>query len=337
MLKIIKEGTLLLPGILFLFVVGLISKYIGGIIPHVSYLIIAIFLGLISSNLMTLPRIIDRGIKSTHKIWLETGIVILGSRILLRDLIDIGPLLLSLILGFLIFSLLCVEFVSSRFGLEPRLGSCLASGTSVCGVSAIIATGGGINARERDMCYAIATILIFDVLTVFSYPVFAQIFSIPAQVYGVWTGISMFSTGTVVAAGFALCEEAGQLATLAKMARNSFIGIWALSYTIYYVNKGLSGARVNNKGKYLWDKFPKFVIGFLVVMVVANLGLLSEENLDSMRNMYNWLFMMAFVGLGYDMDFAELKKSGIKPFVVVLIAFMIISISVLTVSYLVFG
>lgn len=331
----IQEILSLIPGVAFLFIVGLVAKYIGAQIPHISFLIIAIAIGIIISNTIGLPPFIEKGIE-THKLWLQIGIVVLGSQVIIADLLGVGSFLLLMILGYLVFGLLFTEFISSRFGLESRLGSSLASGVSICGVSAIIATSEGIKTRSKDIAYAIATILAFDVVTVFLYPTIGNLFSIPGEVFGPWTGISMLSTGTVVAAGFAHSEVAGQLATIVKMARNSFIGLVALLYTLYYVRKGAS-TYVHNKAKYLWDKFPKFVIGFLFIMIVANLGLLDKGQMTSMKNAYSWLFMLAFVGMGYDIDVKEIKKTGFKPLLVVFIVFIIISISSLVLSYLFFA
>lgn len=332
-----KKGSQLIPGIIFLFVIGLISKYIGSFIPYISYLIIAIAFGIISANLFNFPKIIEKGIVETHKLWLKTGIVILGARVILKDLIDVGLTLLLMIIAFILISLIIVEFLASKFGLENKLGSCLASGTSVCGVSAVIATGGAIQAKKNHIAYGIATVLIFDVITVFSYPIIGQLFSIPAEVFGPWAGISMFSTGTTVAAGFAHSAEAGQIATMAKMGRNVFIGIWALIYSLYYVKKGLNDTMVENKISYLWDKFPKIIIGFIAMLIIANIGLLDETQISSMKNAYNWLFMMAFVGLGYTINFKKLKKTGAKPFLTVLISFIIISIISLITSFFLFS
>jgi len=325
-----------LPGIIFLLVTGLVSKYIGGLVPYVSYLIIAIAFGIFSSNVLKLPSFVEKGIQETHKLWLNTGIVILGSRILLVDLLKIGPRLLLMVVGFVLFGLICVEFLSSRFKLDPKLGSCLAAGTSVCGVSAVIASGGAVNAKEKYIAYAIATILAFDIITVFSYPAIGQIFAIPDLVYGPWAGISMFSTGTTVAAGFANSDTAGQIATICKMARNVFIGIWALAYSVYYTRKGLSNTLAVSKTKYLWNKFPKYIFGFLILMILTNTGFITDNQLDSLKNAYNWLFMLAFVGLGYSIDLQDIRKIGFKPFLVVLISFLIISFTSLGVSYWLF-
>ncbi len=329
-----KKIVEFVPGIIFLFIMGLFAKYIGSLIPHVSYLIIAILLGIISANLVKLPVLITEGILKTHKLFLNTGIVILGARVLLKDIIRVGPELLLMIVVFIFFVLFLVEYLSKKFKIDPKLGSCLSSGSSVCGVSAVIATGAAIDAKKEHIAYAIATILTFDVITVFLYPLIGNLIASP-QVYGAWTGVSMFSTGTTIAAGFAHSDMAGQIATIAKMVRNTFIGIWALLYSVYYVRKGLS-SKIVNKASYLWNKFPKIIIGFIIVLFIANSGILSTTQLGYMKNAYNWLFMLAFVGLGYNMDLNELKKTGVKPFLIVLISFIIVSLLSLAAAFLLF-
>lgn len=314
----------LIPGVAFLFSAGLLGWFIGTKVPYLSYLIICIGIGLLISNTIGLPDFVEKGIYNTHKIWLEAGIVVLGARILLGELLMLGPVLSSLVLLFLVIGLLLTQFMASRFGLSHKLGSCLASGLSVCGVSAIIATGGGISAKRKHIAYAIAVVLAFDVVTVFSYPLVGELFSIPSRIFGGWAGLSMFSTGTTVAAGFAYSEIAGETATMVKMARNVFIGIWALLFSLYYARKGLT-SEISSKTDYLWDKFPKFVLGFIFIMILANIGFLTEAQIEYMKNAYSWLFMMAFVGLGYDIDIRDMRKMGLKPVLVTITAFLVIS------------
>jgi uncharacterized membrane protein YadS len=115
----IIEVIKILLGISFLLIVGLIAKYIGSFIPHVSYLVIAIGLGLLISNYLKLPEFIDKGINKTHKLLLETGIVVLGAGVLFVNLIEVGPKLLVTMIFTVVFSLTLVEFISSRFSLEP--------------------------------------------------------------------------------------------------------------------------------------------------------------------------------------------------------------------------
>lgn len=338
MLKLLNwsEDVLrLVPGTIFLFSVGLLSWFVGSKIPYINYLLICIGIGMLIANTSGLPDLLEEGIYKTHKIWLETGIVVLGARVLISDFIRVGPVLLGLVVLFLLISLVLTQYLASKFGLDRKFGSILASGVSVCGVSAVIATGGGIGAKKKHIAYAIASVLIFDVFAVFLLPTIGTIFSIPADVFGPWAGVTSLSTGTTVAIGFIHSDQAGQLTTMTKMARNVFIGVWALFFSLYYARRGMA-QEIQNKANYLWDKFPKFVIGFLFAMAMANLGILSETQISYMKNVYSWLFMMAFVGLGYDIDFRDMAQTGIKPLLVVLIVFSTISLLSIGTMYAIF-
>jgi uncharacterized integral membrane protein (TIGR00698 family) len=335
-MQLAKRLLGLIPGIGFLVVVGLLGWLIGEQIPYISYLLVCIALGLLISNTLGVPAVIERGIVKTYKVWLEAGIMVLGARVILADLLAVGPVLLGLVVFFLLFSLGAVQYLSHLLGIPPRLGSTLASGVSVCGVSAVIATGGGIQLKPKDMAYAIAAVLVFDIFTVFAWPLLGHVFSIPSEIFGPWAGLTSPSTGTTVAIGLIHSDRAGELATIVKMARNATIGIWALLFTVYYARAGLT-ERVGNKWVYLWDKFPKFVLAFIVVMLLANVGLLSETEITHMTNAYSWLFMLAFVGLGYDINLKDLKQTGIKPLIATTSVFVIVSILSMALLYAILG
>jgi len=332
----------LVPGVLVLVAAGVLSRWIAAGIPHVSHLIVAIVLGIVAANAIDVPRLLEKGISRTYGLWLETGIVVLGARVVISDITRVGPGLLVAVCGYLLFTVLLTEFLSRLFRVDRKLGSCLAAGTSVCGVSAIIATGGGIDADRRHLAVATAIVLLFDLVTVLSYPLLPAVFGIPDAVYGAWAGLSMFSTGTSVAAGFAVSEVAGQWATVVKMSRNAFIGVWALLYTIYYLRPGTpaeDGADEEAEGTiaYLWRRFPKMIVGFVVVAAVANLGMLTDSQITAMENVYEWLFVMAFAGLGYNITPNSLEDFRFRPLLVVLIVFAVASVGSFAAVRLVFG
>ncbi len=332
-----REVLRLVPGVVVLLGVGELSRWIAAGIPHVSHLIIAIVLGILLANAVDAPTVLQEGIQRTYKLWLETGIVVLGARVVVSDIAQVGPQLAAIVCGYLLFTVLLTEFLARRFAIDRKLGSCLASGTSVCGVSAIIATGGGIDVDKRHLAVATAIVLLFDVVTVVGYPLLATLFGIPDVVYGAWAGLSMFSTGTSVAAGFAHSDVAGQWATVVKMSRNAFIGVWALLYTMYYLKPGATDDRVEGTIAYVWRRFPKMIVGFVLVSAIASLGLLTDPQIASMKNAYDWLFLMAFVGLGYNITPKKLGDYQLRPLLVVLIVFVCASVISLTAVSLVFG
>lgn len=309
-----------------------ISTFAIGVNP----LIIAIILGFIVANGYGVPDWAGDGV-GTHKLWLEAGIVVMGAQIALGTIIDAGPTVLLFIVGVLAFTVVFVEIISRGiFDLPDKMGSLLASGSGVCGVSAIVATAASIRANGNHIAYAVATILLFDMVTLALYPVIGRLLALPDIVFGIWAGVSMYSTGPVVAAGFAYSTVAGEWATITKLTRNALIGLVAVGYALYYARRGEAVESVGNKWRYVWDKFPKFVIGFLFAMLLASAVALSEAQLEAIEGTYQGLFLVAFVGLGISMRFEEMREAGLTPIAVIVTALVTVSTLSLGLAYLLF-
>ncbi|WP_082146808.1 putative sulfate exporter family transporter [Halostagnicola sp. A56] len=230
----------------------------------------------------------------------EEHIVLMGVSLTLDQIIDRGVFVIISVISFSILTILSIELLSRLlFDFESKFATLLAAGASICGVSAVVAVAGSIKAKEEHIAYAAATVLLFDSITLIFYPIIGQILNLPAQVFGMWAGVSMFSTGPAVAAGFTHSDTAGQWATLTKLTRNSLIGLITVIYTIYYARKqmlteGKSANRI--QWRELWQRFPKFIIGFIALIFITSIGFLSPREIHSIENAYEWLFLLAFVG-----------------------------------------
>jgi len=174
----------------------------------------------------------------------------------------------------------------------------------------------------------------FDAATLALYPALGSALAIPGRVFGVWAGLSMFSTGPVVAAGFAHSDLAGQWATVTKLARNALIGLVVLAYAAYYARRG---ADTSTDLATLWEEFPKFVLGFLVLAVAASAGLLSAGQVTTLENTYNWLFLIAFVGLGTELQRSVFADAGLRPIAVVFLTWFVIASVTLPLIWFLFG
>jgi uncharacterized integral membrane protein (TIGR00698 family) len=327
------------PGLALLVAIGLGARVLSTAVPSFNHLFAAILIGAALTNLVGTPGWAEPGV-SRHKLVLEVGIVLMGASLALDAVFRAGPTILLLVVLTVAFALLLVELLSRNvFGLEERMGSLVAAGTSICGVSAVVAVAGGIEAKENQIAYAIATVLLFDAITLFTYPVVGRLLDLPDIIFGIWAGLSMFSTGPVAAAGFAYSDTAGQWATLTKLARNLFISAAVVCYSVYYARR--RATRTDDaprlSGKLLWEQFPKFIIGFVVVMILANLGVLSAAQRADVQNAYQWLFLFAFAGLGLEMDLAKLRRAGVRPVFVTFVSLVIISTVSLFVVHSLFG
>jgi uncharacterized integral membrane protein (TIGR00698 family) len=322
----------LAPGLAVLLAGALAARVVAAV-TGVSHLLVAVGLGAALANTAGIPDRAEPGL-ATGTLWLGAGIVLMGASVRLGTVAAAGLRVLVVVAVALTTAVVVVELLSRRvFGLGDRLGSLLAAGAGVCGVSAVVAVAGAVRAREEQIAYAAATVLLFDALTLVAFPVLGDLLGLSDVVFGVWAGVSMFSTGPVVAAGFAHSPTAGQWATVAKLSRNALIGVVVLGYASVYATGGESDGPTLRT---LWDEFPKFVLGFLALAVVASAGLFAPAQRTAIEHGYDWLFLLAFVALGTEIRLADLRDTGVRPALAVLAALVAastVSLALLTVLF----
>ncbi len=309
------------PGLGLLVGGGVIAHLVAGAVPGVQPLVVAVAVGVIVGNVVGVPDALAPGV-SVHKLSLETGIVLLGAAVVIAEFLAAGPTVLALVVGVVAGGLLLSEAVARLlFRLDGTTPSLLAAGASICGVSAVVAVGRVLEARGTALTFAAATILLFDAITLVAFPLAGEWLDLSARQFGTWAGLSMFSTGPVAAAGFAHSPEAGQWATVTKLARNSLLGGVAIAYSAAYAARSAT----EPEARKLWAEFPKFLLGFLLVAAVANSGLLPPAALDSITAVSDALFTLAFVGLGLSIRVSEMRQVGVAPVGVVLVHLLVVS------------
>jgi uncharacterized integral membrane protein (TIGR00698 family) len=315
----------LLPGLLLLLVIGFSGKLIEQSInaygkanhlalPNIEYVLWAIIIGLIVANTVGVPKLFRPGI-ATYEFFLKLGIVLLGVRFLLGDVLKLGGISLIAVVLELSISIVLMTWLGNTFKLTPKLTSLLAIGSSICGVSAIIAAKGAINAKDEDASFAIAAILALGAIGLFAFPLIGHALGMSDHAYGLWAGLAIDNTAEATAAGNLWSEQAGKIAVLAKTTRNATIGFVVLGYALYWAAKGEAGT-IENKAEFLWNKFPKFVLGFILVSLAATLGAFSKEQAADIANLSRWAFLLTFAGVGLSTDFREMRKQGFYPFLV---------------------
>jgi uncharacterized integral membrane protein (TIGR00698 family) len=315
----------LVPGILLLTVIGYAGKITEQSItaygkahhvalPNIEYVLWAILFGLAISNTIGIPAAFRPGV-DTYEFWLKVGIVFQGVRFLLGDMLKLGGASLVFVAVELGISIALMTWLGRKFGLTPKLTSLLAIGSSICGVSAIIAAKGAIEADDEDASYAIAAILALGAFSLFAFPAIGHALGMGDSAFGMWAGLAVDNTAEATAAGALYSDAAGKFAVLAKTMRNATIGFVVLGYAIYWAKKSHT-TQIANKAAFLWQKFPKFVLGFIALSLLATLGLFSKAQLNDLANLSRWAFLLTFAGVGLRTDLREMRKQGFRPFVV---------------------
>jgi uncharacterized integral membrane protein (TIGR00698 family) len=315
----------LLPGVALLAAIGFAGKLLEKNInayakanhfpfPNIEYVLWAILIGLVISNVFGLAEIFKPGV-ATYEFWLKAGIVLLGSRFLLGDVAKLGGVSLVLVAIEIAGSLAFMTLLGRLFNLKPKLTTLLAVGSAVCGVSAIIATQGAIDADEEDSSFAIAAILALGAISLFTFPLIGHALHLSDHAYGIWAGLAVDNTAEATAAGALYSDAAAKLAVLTKTTRNALIGFVVLGYAIYWASRG-QAQNVTNKAAFLWQKFPKFVLGFLLISVLATVGFFTKDQGTALANLSRWAFLLTFAGVGLRTNFKQMRKQGFRPFAV---------------------
>ncbi|BBX84315.1 hypothetical protein MAUB_21880 [Mycolicibacterium aubagnense] len=327
-----------LPGLLLLIAVGLAGKYAEVAwlalakqqhwrVPDIEYVLWAIVFGLIITNTVGLHRIFRPGV-GTYEFWLKIGIVLLGARFVLGDVLKLGATSLLQILIDMTVAGAIIIAAARWFGLSGKLGSLLAIGTSICGVSAIIAAKGAIRARNSDVSYAIASILALGAVALFVLPPLGHAIGLTDHEFGLWAGLAVDNTAETTATGYLFSDEAGKIAVLVKSVRNALIGFVVLGFAIYWAARGEADAvasGVRAKAVFVWQKFPKFVLGFLAVSAVVTAGLLSKGQVANLGAVSKWAFLLTFAGVGLSTDFRQIARTGWRPLVVAVIGLVVVA------------
>src|SRR3569833_1074639 len=188
-----------IPGILLLAAIGYAGKFTEQSIaaygkahhtalPNIEYVLWAMILGLLIANTVRVPALVRPGV-DTYEFWLKIGIVFLGVRFVVGDVVKLGGASLLIVAIELAVSIALMTWLGKKFHLTPKLTSLLAIGSSICGVSAIIAAKGAIDADDEDASYAMAAVLALGAFSLFAFPAIGFVLGLFVLLFGLWVGL----------------------------------------------------------------------------------------------------------------------------------------------------
>ena len=337
----------IIPGVVLALVFCLFSQGINNVLAieifgtpksPISTVLIAILLGILMGNAFTPRPGMMIGLDFTQQYILKLGIIFLGIRLSFSDFIKFGSIAIPLIIICILGVLILVKLLIKKVPISSKMSYLIAIGTSVCGATAIVATAPVINAKKSEVAYAIANITLFGVIAMLVYPYFAEwYFDNEALNAGLFLGTSIHETSQVAAAGLIYDQqfnspETLNVATVTKLIRNTFLVILIPLFAFLYNRGELKGQNYS-----ILNIFPYFVLGFIGMIIVRNLGdqffSLGNSNheiwigtIGYLKTLATVFLTMAMAAVGISINLGELKSMGYKPFVVGLIAAVTVGI-----------
>ncbi|MBR6053923.1 MAG: putative sulfate exporter family transporter [Bacteroidales bacterium] len=308
-----------IPAFLVLFVIAFVVRLISAeftLNRYLEWAFWALLVGLLISNTVGVPQWLKPAIRT--EFYIKTGLVIMGFSVLFSNIAKFG--LYGLGIAWIVTPVVIIFmwwFGTKVLKMDNKpMVITLASATSVCGTSAAIATGAASGAKKEDLSIAISISIIFTILMMVFEPMIIKACGMTQLMGGALIGGTVDSTGAVVLAGNALGPEAEQAAVLVKSIQNILIGFIAFFVALFFAT------RVDRTGTQrvgaieIWNRFPKFIIGFFVASLVASFIVLPLAGGDSVKaingvlDQYkNWAFVLAFTSIGLDTNFKEIARS----------------------------
>jgi uncharacterized integral membrane protein (TIGR00698 family) len=299
--------------------------------------LVALGLGLLISNTIGVPRWLDPGLRV--EFYIKTGIVLLGASLPLTLIAWAGPVAIvqAAIVSLATFG--TIYFAAVRLGLDRRLAATLGTGGAVCGVSGAIAVGGAVGAKKEEVSVAISLVVLWAIVMIFVLPIVARALHLSTGVAGAWIGTSEFADAAGLAAAQTYGGYAGNVPgiagnpdaavtafTLMKViGRDMWIGVWAFVLSLIATTRWeRTGIQNRSRASEIWNRFPKFVLGFLIASAVVTLvargfdyAAYKKEVVPALvgplQVFRTWAFTFAFLSIGLTTRIREFASIGARP------------------------
>jgi uncharacterized integral membrane protein (TIGR00698 family) len=347
-------------GFVGVFVLACLSYWIANQVNirywGLSYALWALLVGLVISNTVGTPKWLRAGAQT--ELFIKTGLVLMGAEVLFGKIISLGPP--GLMVAWVVTPIVVVfmfQYGKRRLKMTNlHLVIIIAAATSVCGVSAAIATAAACCAKKEDLTLAVGMTLIFTVLMMFFMPLAISAVGMDPILGAAWMGGTIDSTGAVVAAGSMLGPDAEKVAAVVKMIQNVLIGVLAFAVALYWVTVVERSERrktdptcASPSAMEIWHRFPKFVLGFVGASLFFSFVLVPRTSggFDAIEASYinpvtavlrGWFFCMAFAAIGLESNFRDLtsRMERGKPMILYAVGQTFNLVLTLLIAYLAF-
>lgn len=308
-----------IPAFVALFVIAVVVRMVSAEFTLKRYLewaFWALLIGLLIANTVGVPKWLKPAIRT--EFYIKTGLVIFGFSVLFSNIAKFGLYGLGIAWGVTPVVILFMWWFGNKvlkITNKPLLIT-LSAATSVCGTSAAIATGAASGAKKEDLSVAISISIIFTIIMMVFEPMIIEWTGMGQIMGGALIGGTVDSTGAVVLAGSALGPEAEQVASLVKMIQNILIGFIAFFVAIFFARKVDKTGKSEVGAVEIWNRFPKFILGFMVASIVASVIFVPAVGAEKtgainkvLGGFKDWAFVLAFTSIGLDTNFKQIAKS----------------------------
>ena len=274
---------------------------------NLETVLFSVVIGLVIGNTVKLPDWFRQAVQS--EFYVKIGLVLLGTTILFNNIMKAGALGLVQALVVVVSVWYIAFWIAKKLRVDAEMSTMLASAVSICGVSAAIATCGAIKGDSKKLSYIISLVLIVAIPMMILMPYLAKWIGLGQEEAGAWIGGTIDTTGAVVATGTIIGDTAQKYAVIIKSAQNVLLGVAAFAISIYWSYRRKGDEAEKPSARLIWDRFPKFVVGFLAASVLFSFilapGTVKQVG-DSLKGYQGIWFSIAFVCIGLETRFRDI-------------------------------
>ncbi len=316
-MSFIKKSTKYIPGFVLAIFIAAIARFIEALlpVPLVGASVIAMFIGMFINYFRKPSETMMPGIKFTSKKILKFAIILLGASLNITTILTVGRNSL-LVMVFTLATCFGLGYISGKaLKLNWKMSNLISAGTGICGGSAIAAIAPVIDADDLDIAFGLSATFLFDMAMIVLFPIFGHAIGLNDVMYGLWAGTAVNDTSSVVAAGYAFSETAGDYATMVKLTRTLAIIPTVLIFSVINMRikkknqiEGTEKTDINIK-----SIFPWFILGFLALSIINSFGFIPAYFANMLKEISKFLMVAALAAIGLNTSFTEMKKAGPAP------------------------
>ena len=311
----------MVPGLAMALVIAAAAKgleYLEGLagLHLIGASVIALFIGMVINRFFKPNAVTSPGIRFTSKKVLKLAIILLGASLNIMTVLKVGRFSLTVMLFTLATCFGVGYFIGKALGLNWKMSNLISAGTGICGGSAIAAIAPVIDATDVDVAYGMSATFLFDMAMIVLFPILSRWLGLSDAAYGLWAGTAVNDTSSVVAAGYAFSEQAGDFATMVKLTRTLAIIPITLVLALWRTHKAKTEQSQGGEAFSLKRAFPMFILYFVLASIITTVCTtvgVPAGVFTPLKTLSKFFIVMAMAAIGMNTNIVKLVKTGGKP------------------------
>ncbi|GAB3476258.1 YeiH family protein [Amycolatopsis cihanbeyliensis] len=324
------------PGLAVAVLVAAVATIAGRFVPIVGGPVFGILLGAALAALVPALRSsrCGPGYAVAAKPVLQLSIVVLGTGLSLRQVVQVGGQSLPVMLGTLAVALGGAWLLGNLLGVRGDARTLIGVGTGICGASAIAATSAVLKPKDAEVAYALGTIFTCNIAAVLLFPPLGHLMGMSPEAFGLWSGTAINDTSSVVAAAYGYGGEAGAHGVVVKLTRTLMLVPIVLVLAVLAARRNNAAQAFDPHGMPWRRIVPPFLLGFLLAVTVGSLGVIPDSWHPALSTAGTFLITTALTGIGLGLRLTDMRTAGHRPLLLGVLLWLAVSVSSLALQAL---